>query len=549
MAAAVDYNSLFYGRDDLDRHKTLSSEIYLLERELGMRSFRDFHKMSWHVIEPAVTLTENWHLDAITDHGQALARGEIKNLIINVPPRHTKSSVISIQLPAWIWTWKPSDQILGCSYNQAIAERDSRKSRLLIQSPWYQLRWGDVFTLSGDQNAKRRYENDKNGNRQAMSVEKGTGEGGDIILVDDPHNVQEANSTAKRKAALIWRTETMPTRLNDHATGRRCIIMQRVHESDISGYNLSREMGWDHLNLPAEYEGKCIVEIPHKCSQTVIKTNAQTKEETVLYDEGTSIGYKDPRTKQDELLNSVRFPRPIVDALKLELGEYATACQLQQRPQPREGGMFKMARVKLVRELPPGLIKITRGWDKAATVGGGCSSAGVKIGRYTDGRFIFLHVSEGEWSSGDREAEMLAQAELDGTDVSIVHEQEPGSGGKDSAIATSRNLAGFNVVARTATGDKVSRADPLSRAIERGDYDMLEGDWNQKFVDEMRSWPASKKLDQGDAAATAHNDLALGGMDWIELYPADSAKDKDDGLGMFYGDDDIDEGGDTWALG
>jgi predicted phage terminase large subunit-like protein len=160
--------------------------------------------------------------------------------------------------------------------------------------------------------------------------------------------------------------------------------------------------------------------------------------------------------------------------------------------------MFKMDRVKIVRELPPNLIKIVRGWDKAATEGGSCNSAGVKIGRYTNGRFIFLHVLKDKWSSADREANMLAQAELDGRDVKIVHEQEPGSGGKDSALATSRNLAAFDVIARTATGDKVARADPMSRAIERGDFDMLEGEWNQEFKDEMKLWPMGSTLDQGD---------------------------------------------------
>ncbi|KKL64580.1 hypothetical protein LCGC14_2163550, partial [marine sediment metagenome] len=247
-----------------------------------------------------------------------------------------------------------------------------------------------------------------------------------------------------------------------------------------------------------------------------------------------------------DLLWPEHFTDKAVARYREELGEYAYAGQYRQAPAPREGGMFKMDRVGIVREIPPNIIKKIRGWDKAATVGGKCASAGVKIGRYSNGRFIFLHVSKGKWSSADREANMLQQAELDGIDTRIVHEQEPGSGGKDSALATSRNLAAFDVIARTATGDKISRADPMGRAIERGDFDMLEGEWNQEFIDEMKVWPAGNTLDQGDAGATAYNELASGGMDWVDLYPADPEADKTDDLGLLYGDD-VEEGEDNWA--
>lgn len=541
-------NQLFESTEQFDLHSSMVRDMHATERELGARSFRDFHRMSWDIVEPGMPLIENWHLDAIADHGQAIGVGDIQNLLINVPPRNTKSTLISVQLPAWMWTWKPSEQILSASYVQPLAERDSRASRRLIQSAWYQHRWGDVFKLSGDQNAKKRYDNDKNGSRQAISVEKGTGDGGDLILIDDPHDVHEANSPTAIANAVLWWKETMSTRHNDAKTGRFVIIMQRVHENDLSGHVLANEMGWDHLNLPAEYEGQCVVEVRHSCSQQVIAKNEETQKKEPIEEKGTSIGFIDPRTEPDELLNPVRFPRPVIDRIKHKLGEHASAGQLGQRPSPRGGGMMKMERVRIVREVPPGLVGVVRGWDKAATEGGTCNSAGVKIGRYRDGRFIFLHVVKGAWSSHKREEEIRAQAILDGIACRIVHEQEPGSGGKDSALATSRNLAEFDVRSRTATGNKVTRADPMSRTIERGDFDMVEGDWNQDFIDEMKNWPASKRLDQGDAAATAYNQLALGGVSWMDLYPEDLAETKNDGLGSLYDDDLDDEGGDCWAM-
>lgn len=553
MSAAADLS-----RIELAEHELFASEdAWQIEAELGRRSFRDFHQMSWHVIEPGKLLKNNWHIDAITDHAQAVAEGEIRDLLINVPPRCTKSTPISVQLQPWIWTWDPSREVLGCSHTQPLAERFSRKSRLLLQSPWYQRRWGGGFNIAADQNAKRRWENDKNGSRQALSVEKGTGDGGDLILVDDPHNVQATNSPTELATVRTWWSETMSTRLNDPETGGRIVIMQRIHEYDLAGYILARDQDWVHLNLPMEYEGRCVVDLAHICSQNVYARDLDIKEEVLVHDSGTSLGFKDPRTKvqtdpdilakaedMGELLTPDRFNTPAVQKLKRELGSYATAGQLGQRPGPREGGMFMVSRIKLVREIPPGIVKICRGWDKAATEGGGCSTAGVKIGRYADGRFIFLHCKSDHVSTGKREEMMLQQAEIDGVECSIVHEQEPGSGGKDSAIATSHNLAAFDVKAKPATGDKITRADPMARAIERGDFDMLEGSWNQEFIDEMKLWPNSKEKDKGDAAATSYNEIALGGTGWVDLYPTEG-KPKGNG-GMVFGDD-AEEGGLGWA--
>lgn len=530
-------------------------DLHAVERELGMRSFRDFHRMSWPVIEPGMPLIENWHLDAITDHAQAVAKGHIKNLLINIPPRNTKSTVISVQLHPWIWTWNPSEQIIGASYGQSLAERDSRKSRMLINSAWYQKRWGDSFDLSEDQNTKKRYDNDMNGSRQAMSVEKGTGEGGDLILIDDPHDVHEANSPTVMANTILWWRETMTTRHNDAKTGRFIIIMQRVHESDLSGHVLANEMGWEHLNLPARYEGKCAVQIPHSCSQLVEAPNeAKGNKKETVHDTGTALAFKDPRTYQGELLNPIRFPEEEMQRIEHKLGAHATAGQLAQRPGPRGGNLFMMERVRVVHEVPPDLVVMCRGWDKAATADGKkvgsakAHSAGVKIGRYRDGRFIFLHAVSGAWTSHEREEQIRAQALIDGNACSIIHEQEPGSGGKDSALATSRNLAEFDVSSKTATGSKATRADAMSRAIERGDFDMLEGGWNQNFVDEMSLWPASKRLDQGDAAATAYNKIALGGSGWHDLYPGDETRNKSDGLGFHYDGDDDEEGDEDWAM-
>jgi predicted phage terminase large subunit-like protein len=296
--------------------------IDAMDMDLAEKSLSDFTRQAWHVIEPATTMLWNWHLDAISEHLEAVTAGEITRLVINMPPRHMKSIEVSVCWPAWEWGPRnlPATRWVFSSYANALALRDSVKCRRLIRSPWYQARWGDRFTLTGDQNAKERYETDKTGLRLATSVEGiGTGEGGDRIVVDDPHNVKEAESEAIRLATLDWWDGTMSTRLNDPKTGCFVIVMQRVHEKDLTGHVLSKDRGYTHLCLPCEYERAH----PYKMTNWP----------------GAKV--KEPRKREGELLWPERFDRKAVDTLKVDLGSYKASGQLQQRPSPAEGGVYK----------------------------------------------------------------------------------------------------------------------------------------------------------------------------------------------------------------
>lgn len=287
--------------------------------ELAKRSLKEFVRQSWHVLEPSTPYIHGWHLDAISEHLEAVTRGEIRNLLINMPPRHMKSIQVSVMWPCWVWLNNPQKRWLFSSYAAVLSTRDSVKCRRLIESPWYQRNFGDIYQLTSDQNVKNRYENTVTGYRIATSVGgAATGEGGDIIVVDDPHNVVEATSKRMREATLEWWDETMSTRLNDPKTGAKVIVMQRVHEEDLSAHVLEQG-GYEHLCLPAEYEGTKVF---------------------------TSIGWTDPRKGIGELLWPERFGREEIDTLKRTLGTYGAAGQLQQRPQPLEGGAFKATWLK-----------------------------------------------------------------------------------------------------------------------------------------------------------------------------------------------------------
>jgi predicted phage terminase large subunit-like protein len=281
------------------------------------------------VLEPATPFVAGWHLDAICEHLESVSRGEIRNLLINVPPRHMKSLAVCVFWPAWEWISHPERRWLFASYALSLSERDSLKCRRLIESPWYQQHWGNRFQLCGDQNTKLRYENDKTGHRIASSVDgSATGEGGDRVVVDDPHNVIDRESDAERARTLIWWDETMSTRLNDPKNGAKVIVMQRIHEKDLSGHVLAQG-GYDHLCLPAEFEPsrRCVTRIP----------------------------WHDPRQQQNDLLWLPRIGPAELAEYKTRLGPEGYAGQFQQRPAPAGGARFKAEWFRYFRTEDSGL--------------------------------------------------------------------------------------------------------------------------------------------------------------------------------------------------
>lgn len=451
-----------------------------IEREYCERHLVNFVKKAWPIMEPATPYVHGWHIDAICEHLEAVSEGRIRNLLINIPPRHAKSLLLAVFWPCWEWTVRPHTRWLFSSYAQQLSVRDSAKCRRLILSPWYQSLWGGKYKLNDDQNAKMRFENSSTGYRLATAVgAAATGEGGDIVAVDDPHSAQQAASDVQREAALVWWSETMSTRLNDAKTGRKVIVMQRLHERDLSGFVLEQG-GYEHLCLPAEYE-------PNR--QCV-----------------TSIGWSDPRQEEGELLWPERLGEVEIEDRKRELGEYGYVGQFQQRPAPRGGGMFPVERFRIL-DIPPEKDDISasvRYWDKAGTAGSGAYTVGVLMHRLKDGRYVIEDVVRGQWEALDREKRIKQTALSDGKAVQIWVEQEPGSGGKESAEATIRNLTGFVVKADRVTGEKEVRADPYAAQVQGGNVSLVYGPWIRQFLAEHEVFPVGQYKDQVDAAAGAY---------------------------------------------
>ena len=321
--------------------------LQLIEREQLRRkaegSLYEFVKQAWDVVEPGVPFVPSWHIEVICEHLEAVSRGDLTRLLINIPPRHSKSTIVSVMWPMWEWISSPEQKFLAASYSATLSIRDNLKSRRLIQSPWYQDRWGSGFALAGDQNAKQRYENDKTGYRLATSVGgTATGEGGSRLILDDPHGAQDAQSDAMRETALEWFDMVWSTRLNNPKTDAMVTVMQRLHRKDISGHILEDIKGWEHLCIPAEYDGK--------------------KRRTVL-------GPYDPRKKEGDLICPDRFGPAEIKTLKQLLGEYGVAGQLQQAPSPEGGGILKTEHIRLwpANKPLPDLFFVLQSYDTAFT--------------------------------------------------------------------------------------------------------------------------------------------------------------------------------------
>jgi len=286
-----------------------------IDTMLAEKSLAEFSKQAWHVVEPGIRYVHNWHIDAICEHLEAIQRGQLRNLVITMPPRHMKSILVSVNFFCHTWINRPNLRLIYASYAASLAIRDSLKCRRLLDSDWFKTRWGNRVVLQNDQNQKARFENTSLGYRIATSVDgSATGEGADGIVIDDPHNIKEKDSAIRIEAVLEWHDQVMSTRLNDPKKGFKILVMQRVAQTDLVGHIL-KQGGYEHLNLPAEFEPE------KKCF--------------------TSIGWSDPRTQEGELLWPARLDKLELSKLKNSLGEIGFATQFNQRPAPKGGARFK----------------------------------------------------------------------------------------------------------------------------------------------------------------------------------------------------------------
>jgi predicted phage terminase large subunit-like protein len=463
----------------------------LLARRRARRSLRAFVRQAWTVLEPVTPLVWGWHMDAICDHLQAVSEHRIANLLIEVPPGSSKSTIASVCWPIWHWLSHPEARFLTASYSLGLATRDAVRSRRVLDSPWYRALCRDrdgqpVFRLTSDQNTKTRYENDRTGYRFALvvgSTSRATGERGTFTLIDDPHSVTEPESGTTRQATLAWHDEAFFNRINDPAQGGRVVIGQRVHSQDLIGH-LREQPGWTELRLPEEFEAD------EPCQ--------------------TPLPWQDPRQLEGELLRPERVGPEQVEQLQRQLGAFAWAAQYQQRPAPREGGLFKAEHLA-ARALPAGMsARRVRYWDKGYSVHGDYT-VGVLMARDHLHRYIIEDVVRGRWAPDQRNDLIRDTARADrqrhGRPVKVFIEQPPGAG-SETTLALLRHLAGLPCAAVKPRGSKEERAETLVSQCAAGNVLLVSAPWNADFISELCLFPFGAHDDQVDAAVGAFTELA-----------------------------------------
>lgn len=307
-----------------------------IEREIGLRGrFRDLIPLMWHLVEPGRQYHSNWHIDVMAEHLEAVHTGEIKRLVMNVPPGSMKSLTTSVFWPTWVWIRDPGFRFIVASYDINLAIRDARRQLTIVQSDWFKERWPNKVTVAVDA-AAGNFRSVQGGFRFSTSVEgKVLGQHGDCQIVDDPIKPQGLTRIALDECGDWW-NGTMASRMSDPKTGRRVIIMQRLHDDDLAGLCI-RTGDYEVLRLPMRFEPK-----------------------TVSY---TKIGSGDMRTSEGELLWPDRLPEDAVKTMEKEMGSRVAAAQLQQDPVPDGGNVFKKEWFKHWTSTPGHWDQIVQSWD------------------------------------------------------------------------------------------------------------------------------------------------------------------------------------------
>lgn len=410
------------------------------------------------------------HHQLICDALMRVFRGECKRLIINIPPRYSKTELAVVNFIAWCFGKVPDCEFIHASYSGALAINNSSQVRGIVQHEAYREIFPDMQLAS---EASHHWKTTKGGVMYATGTGgtiTGFGAGkhregfGGAIIVDDPHKADEANSDTIRQGIVDWFQNTLESRKNSPETPM-IVIMQRLHEKDLAGW----------LEAGGNGEG-----------WEVLRLSAWNEDETPLW----------PEKHSAEDLRRMEKAAP-----------YVFAGQYRQRPAPPAGGVIKPDMMQIVDVLPAGVVEWCRGWDLGASAKGDFTAGG-KVGRLADGRYIIAGMVREQYETNQRDALIKTTADNDGRGrVKQSLPQDPGQAGKSQVQAFAKLLAGHSVHFSPETGDKVTRATPLASQINAGNVLMLKGHWNDAFKEECRLFPNGAYDDQVDATSRGFNQL------------------------------------------
>lgn len=466
-----------------------------LEKELYKRSFYEFFKSAWHVVEPGVPYVDNFHIKVICDHLQAVAEGKrlpddelLNRLIINVPPGHAKTLTCCVMFPTWVWTQWPSKKILLVGYNARIVTQAHEKSRILIESSWYQERWSDVFQPQAESWSKTKLKNDKMGERHSDSIYGSiTGLHFDLIIVDDPLKAQDVlGSAADLRTQLSKCQEVfdaqLSNRLTDPEKSAIVVIMQRLHSSDLAGVLLHRPE-WQQVILPAYYrEGQ-------------YTTN--------------KLGRYDPRTHEGEVLWPTRFPKEELEKRRLALGNATHfSCQYQQTPIADGGNLFRSEDIRYYTELPEKKGSMIMSIDTAFGMSDTSDFTVIQVWMRCDADYYLIDQVRERYDF-TQAVEAISKLSRKYPRALPIYVELTANG---PAIVESLKKLGISGVKgeKTPRQNKYSRANAISPLFSAGNVyfpDPNRTSWVFGLVEELVSFPKSRHDDQVDALTQALSKL------------------------------------------
>lgn len=444
-----------------------------LYRLLLERDFGGFVRAAWPILEPATPFSENWHLDLLAEYLTLVRKREIRRLIINVPPRSMKSLTTTVMFPSWIWATEPWTRFICSSYADSLSIKHSLDRRTLISSPWYQALWGERVKFADDQNLKSEFQNEARGVMLATSTGGGvTGKGCDILIVDDPHNPLQVLSDAERASAIRHFDYVLSTRLDDPKRGAIVVVMQRLHEDDLTGHLLAQQ-GWEHICLPAEAERHEVWKFP--ITKRVVER------------------------QPGDLIWPDRFTNEVLEQFKVRLGSYAYAGQFQQRPSPAEGGILKRSWWRRYDVAPEKFDQVLQSWDFTFKDSKGSDFVvGQVWGRVGANKYL-LDQMRGKFSFTASLAAMRTLSNRwPAARLKLVEDKANGP----AIIDALRNeLSG--IVGVSVQGSKEARAHAAAPEVEAGNYWLPKTDWAEEFVEECAAFPNAAHDDMVDAWSQA----------------------------------------------
>lgn len=438
-----------------------------VKREMCRRSLYEFLKEFWSIVE-SDSFIDNWHLRAICEHLEDVASGKIIRLAINIPPKCSKSTICSVFYPVWRWINTPQRRFFTGSHTASLAIRDSVKSRALILSPKFQEWFGGCFTLVHDQNQKQYYKNTALGARTIFSVEGGvTGSAVDEIIIDDPIDAQKAFSRTIIDSTNAWYSNALVSRLNSQKTGAIILVMQRLHQNDLTAH-VTKNTDFVHLCLPMRFEEE---------------TSCET------------YRFKDPRKKESEIL-SPQFDEESLSRFERDLGSYGVASQLQQHPSPLGGAIIKRDWIRTYRELP--IVKrYSWSWDTAIKVGEENDfSAGSYWAECENGYYLVdLWCEKVEYSELKKQIVMLNSA----YPAAEILVEDKASGQQVIQDLRKTNLPIIGVVPKGAKEERLRLVSPI---FEAGKVFIPESaSYSAEFMDNLCNFPHHTHDDIADSTS------------------------------------------------